>query len=1140
MNLGNAKENRLFVINSDKKYFITADDINPEVENNSLSYIIKAITEDSTVLDVGCSYGYLGEWLVKNKNCQVYGIDIDEEAVEHVKEREYYKDVFHLDLDYPEKTKDEFDRFAKLEEIFDFVVCADVLEHLKNPTEALEFVVSKLKFSGQVLISVPNIAHMDIILNLLESKFNYSEFGILDNTHLRFFTKRSFVEWIKNANEFYKDNGFKFDVRYLGGTTYVSEFLGEVRNNHAELYNRILSVNKELEILQHIFVLTKVNNFANTYGLNELLNNTNYVNAFYNISEENSMLKQEIKNLTLEISNLKEKFDTEIASREQIIENFTKEIEKKEVEIQNLRSDLNNKEMLIKDIENKYDEVNSKLEHIYNSHGWKLLLKYYKIRDTILPDGSKRRKFLKILMHLPSLFNKTNVKKSIYYIKKNGIKAFVFKAKKELEENYISFKNIPIIETDMLAYRSQQPLRLDKPVRGVFNFPINGLNRIEILTANYKKRTSGVKLTLIDVEEQKIVREITLSGEEIKDNGYSVFEFQPLNNSENKKYEFILQGLGEPYAAIWYNSEESFEEIRLDIGGSINCKIYSVEISENLYSIWIKKHEPNKLELEKQKSFKFNYQPKVSIIVPVWNTPKQFLIDMIESVRNQTYSNWELCIADGGSKEIHVKELLEEYTKKDNRIKVKYLPENKGIVGNSNEALSLATGDYVALLDHDDMLAPFALFEVVKVINENSDADFIYSDEDKISEDGSKRFDPHFKPDWSPDTLRSYNYITHLSVIKKELLDKVGWFKAGYEGSQDYDLILRCAEKAKKIIHIPKILYHWRVHQNSVAESPNAKLYAYEAAKKALKFHIERLGLKGRVNNGFTLGYYKINYDIIELSKVSIIIPNKDHKEDIERCINSIIAKSTYKNYEIIIIENGSTEQSIFEYYNEITKNYDFIRILVWNDIFNYSAINNFGARHAKGEILLFLNNDTEVINSDWLERMIEHVQRKDVGVVGAKLYYPGDTIQHAGVIIGIGGFAGHSHKHYPSTSPGYFGRLKVVQNLSAVTGACLMVRKNVFEEVRGFDEEYPVALSDIDFCLKVRNKGYLVIWTPFAELYHYESKTRGYEDTPEKVERFKKELEIFTKKWKDVLQKGDPYYNPNLTLKNEDFSIRI
>lgn len=557
------------------------------------------------------------------------------------------------------------------------------------------------------------------------------------------------------------------------------------------------------------------------------------------------------------------------------------------------------------------------------------------------------------------------------------------------------------------------------------------------------------------------------------------------------------------------------------------------------YQKWVMENEPSQKELKIQSKIIFNYMPKISIIVPVWNTSKQFLIDMIESVLKQTYSNWELCIADGASKEKHVREVLDHYIKKDNRIKVKYLSENKGIAGNSNQALNLATGDYVALLDHDDLLAAFALFEVVKVINENTDVDFIYSDEDKISEDSTKRFDPHFKPDWSPDTLRSYNYITHLSVIKKELLDRVGWFREGYEGSQDYDLILRCTEKAKKIVHIPKILYHWRMSENSTAQNPNSKLYACESAKKALKDHLNRIGLKGKVNDGLFFGSYKISYDIDYNHKISIIIQNRDYNKYIKKCINSILNNTTYKNYEIIIIESNIQEE-IIKYYEYIRNKHDNISVLEWRGTFNYSAISNFAANFAKGDILLFLNNDTEVINKNWLEEMVQYVQRKDVGAVGAKLYYPYDIIKHAGIIIGIGGTAGYSYRFFPKDSLGYFGRLGIVQNLSAVTSACLMMKKEIFNEIGGFEEEFSLVFSDVDICLKVRKGGYLVIWTPYAQLYHYESKARGFDDALEKQERFKKEIELFKRKWGYILENGDPYYNPNLTLDKEDFSIRI
>ncbi len=539
-----------------------------------------------------------------------------------------------------------------------------------------------------------------------------------------------------------------------------------------------------------------------------------------------------------------------------------------------------------------------------------------------------------------------------------------------------------------------------------------------------------------------------------------------------------------------------------------------------------------------QREFIFDHKPKISVIVPVYNTAEFFLGEMLTSVTNQTYPHWELCIADGGSAAPRTQKALMDYDGRDARIKIKFLGENKGIAGNSNEALSLATGDYMAFLDHDDTLAPFALFEIVKAINETPEADFLYSDEDLVSENGKTRFEPHFKPDWSPDNLRSCNYITHLTVIKKELLLKSGGFRAGFEGSQDYDLILRATEVAQKIVHIPKVLYHWRLHKDSCAGRPEVKFYAYEAGEKALADHLLRTGIEGIIDDSPSPGLYKIARRV-DSPKVSIIIPNRDHADVLNNCVKSILEKSTYKNYEIIIVENGSVEDATIELYNDL-KEYGNVRILRWDKPFNYSSVNNHAARFADGKILLFLNNDTEVISVDWLEKMLEHAVRKDVGAVGAKLYYRDNTVQHAGVILGVGGFVLHPHRFFSSTAFGYRARLKIIQDVSAVTGACLMMQTEVFEEIGGFDEGYKLTLGDIDLCLRLREKGYLIVWTPYSELYHDELKTRGYDNTVEKRERGKKEEALFRARWKNVLEKGDPYYSPNLTQDKEDFSIRI
>jgi GT2 family glycosyltransferase len=557
------------------------------------------------------------------------------------------------------------------------------------------------------------------------------------------------------------------------------------------------------------------------------------------------------------------------------------------------------------------------------------------------------------------------------------------------------------------------------------------------------------------------------------------------------------------------------------------------------YQIWINENEPSRRELEAQRKQNLSYKPKISIIVPTYNTPRKFLVEMIESVMNQSYAHWELCIADGGSTEKDTLQVLHSFLETEKRFKIIFIEKNRGIAGNSNVAIARASGDYIAFLDHDDTLAPFALFELVKAINNSPSADFIYSDEDILSEDGKIRLNPQFKPDWSPDLLRSVNYICHFAAVSKKLLEDIGYLREGYEGSQDHDLFFRATEKAKIILHIPKILYHWRNHGDSAAMNMSSKMYAFEAGKKAVADHLDRVGLNGTVEDGLFLGSYKVKYILNDSPLVSILIPNSNHAADLRKCIQSISDKSSYRNFEIIIVDNGSTDNSVFKLYAELRER-DFVKIIDWSKSFNYSAVNNYAVHHAAGSVLLFLNNDTEVINADWIERLLDHALRSDVGAVGGKLYYPDDTVQHAGIILGLGDITGHAHRHFTMDSHGYMGRLHVVQNVTAVTGACLMTRRSVFDEVNGFDEEYPLAFSDIDLCLKMREKGYVVVWTPFAELYHDESKTRGYEGTSEKQLRFRKELELYRKKWKPVIDKCDPYYNENLCHEREDFSIRI
>ncbi len=557
------------------------------------------------------------------------------------------------------------------------------------------------------------------------------------------------------------------------------------------------------------------------------------------------------------------------------------------------------------------------------------------------------------------------------------------------------------------------------------------------------------------------------------------------------------------------------------------------------YQEWMKRNETLTKEDYDNQLAKNGYQPKISIILPVYNVESKWLNACVQSVKDQYYSNWELCIADDCSTLKSVKQDLEAIQNADDRIKVVFREENGHISKASNSALALATGEYVTFLDNDDTLAPNALSEVVNALNKEERWDILYSDEDKI-DTNDKRQNPYFKSDWAPDSLMSGNYICHLCVYRKALIDQVGGLRAGYEGAQDHDLLLRTTEITEKIGHIPKILYHWRLLKSSTAQNVDSKGYAYQAGKKALADALQRRGLKGDVVDGAFPGLYNIHYAITEKHLVSIIIPTRDGAEDVKTCVDSILKKTTYPHYEIIIADNGSEKQETLDLFAAYTKNYpDKIKVVRIDIPFNYARINNLAVKEAQGDILLFLNNDTEVIADVWMERMLGYAQLEHVGAVGAKLYYLDETIQHAGVVLGMGGAAGHIHYNFPRHSNGYFGKLVSATNYLAVTGACLMVKRADFERVGGFTEEFTVAYNDVDLCIKLYESGRYNVWVAEAELYHFESKSRGYEDNPEKRERFAREIKMLQDKWLKYI-KNDPFYNPNLTKMHADFSINL
>ncbi len=535
----------------------------------------------------------------------------------------------------------------------------------------------------------------------------------------------------------------------------------------------------------------------------------------------------------------------------------------------------------------------------------------------------------------------------------------------------------------------------------------------------------------------------------------------------------------------------------------------------------------------------------ISVLVPLYNTPQKFLTEMIGSMQAQTYRKWELCLADG-SDDAHgeVGTYCQALAAQDPRIKYMKLAKNEGISGNTNECLKMATGEYIGLFDHDDVLHPSVLFEYMKKICEE-DADYLYCDEATFQ--GNRTIDDmitlHFKPDFSIDNLRANNYICHFSVFHRSLLDGMELFRSQFDGSQDHDMILRLTSRAKHVVHIPKLMYYWRSHKGSVASDINAKSYAIEAARGAVADHLTQNGFQNFeiISTRAFETIFRIKYEILGNPKISIIIPNKDHVEDLERCISSICKLSTYDNYEIIIVENNSITDEIEAYYQSLAGKAQ-IKVVRYEGDFNYSKINNFGASFATGEYLILLNNDTQVISINWMEELLMYAQRNDVGAVGAKLYYADKTIQHAGIVIGLGAHrtAGHTHYRVAQTNLGYMGRLCYAQDVTAVTGACLMVKRALYEELGGLDEGFAIALNDVDFCLRLREKGLWNVWNPYCELYHFESISRGLDDQGEKAKRYNEESANFREKWAKALAKGDPFYNVNFSLDRSDYTLKL
>lgn len=587
-------------------------------------------------------------------------------------------------------------------------------------------------------------------------------------------------------------------------------------------------------------------------------------------------------------------------------------------------------------------------------------------------------------------------------------------------------------------------------------------------------------------------------------------------------------------------------KIRLVFANGAEKKSYEVDLHKNRlqnrlrrrllkdetipmdYDEWVREQAPKVRERISQRREHFAWEPLFSVVIPLYNTPIPFLKKIVDSVLGQTYRKVELCLADGSTSDEAERYLKSRY-RRERRMKYMRLRENRGISVNTNRAIAMATGDFIVFADHDDTLTIDAFYEMVKALNRDPKIEILYSDEDKVNKTDTNYFGPHLKTVFDMDLLRCNNYICHIFAVKREVLDRVGLLRREYDGAQDYDFVLRCCEQSQHIYHIPKVLYHWRVHPQSTAGNPASKMYAFEAGRRAVEDHYRRMGVEATVESTKMLGRYRTRRAVIGKPLVSVLIPNMDHVQELKTCLNSLFSKTSYDNYEVLIIENNSTEPETFAYYEALQREHERVRIIRWEKAFHYAAMHNQAVMEAKGEYLLFLNNDVEIRNAGWMEEMLSHCQREEVGAVGAKLYYPDGTIQHAGVVIGFGGVAGHLFAGTGGDQEGYMAALVSVRQVSAVTAACMMTKKTLYRQVNGMDESFQVAYNDVDYCLKLRAMEKEIVFTPYARLTHFESKSRGLEDTPQKKKRLMREAKHFAAKWPDILKNGDPFFNQNL-----------
>ena len=960
-------------------------------ENNSLAKMLIFIGTNKRVIDFGCASGYFSE-LLTTKGCIVTGVEINPEAAKLAEQ--YCQQVIVADLD-----------FVSLQEIlpnqlFDVAIFGDVLEHLRNPWQILKETKSLLKPDGYVVASIPNIAHGSIRLSLLQGKFEYSELGILDNTHLRFFTR-------KTVEELFEKSGYLIEL--TDRTTlpiFTDNPLVPQINKHEFNLETVqkIEADKDAQTLQ--FIIKAVpSSIEKKYAV---------------LQEQHCQLIEREQKLLSQVQSTEVRLEQ---SQSQLQHNQI-EFEISQAQLKQVQTELEESQSQLQDSQAELAQLQFQLQH--NQAELELS------QSELQQSQTQSQQFQSLLQQSQTLI--AAIQTSKFW---------------QLRSAWFKFRNTIGIKDEA------------KPL---FAIPEHRKNQIDKLKWVWKQKGAKGTITFVN------------------------------------KY--------------------------------IRSKVKQ----KTSYQQWIDENRLNKLDIIKihRQIEKFALRPKFSVILPVYNVEQKWLEKAIESVRNQIYPDWELCIADDASPKPHIPSILNKYSKLDSRIKVIFRDRNANISAASNSALELATGEYIALLDHDDELAIDALFENAKLINLHPNADFIYSDEDKIDVRGN-RLDPFFKPDWSPEYFHACMYTCHLGVYRTSIIQEIGGFRSEYDGSQDYDLVLRVVEKTQNIYHIPKILYHWRIIPASVTSGEEAKPWAYIAARKALEAMLERSPYSGRVEETCRAGFWRVRRDIVGEPLISIVIPSGGTIKDtpkgslclLENCIRSIQDLSSYCKFEIIVVDGYDIPESTLQ---KIAA--DNVELVRCSEPFNFSMRINIGAAKAKGEFLLLLNDDTEVITSDWLESMLEFAQQKEIGAVGAKLFYPDGKIQHAGVMV-LGGNPGHAFHSLDGDHPGYFCSNIVNRNYIGVTAACLMMRKQVFDELGKLDESFPLNYNDVDLCLKAHKAGYRNVVTPYVQLIHYESASRAKGLRPG-------EWEQLNDRWNSYLESlnGDPYYNCNLSCKNANFEL--